>query len=504
MPLLNMTNKVSLGIDITADRINLALLQQTRDGIKLLKTASGPVPTGAISQGNVKVPVALANAIKELQMSNKMRAGQATVSLVARPVVIQIMDMPKKVPGNIGLYVQNEVKHCAILPNKNIAVDYCGIPSSGRSGSGRVFVVATENEKIVEMIRALTQAGLNIQAVEPAIIACARALYAKKIEKNFDSNVLIATIRDDTMALCVFRNQSLDFIRSKQISQPEELCTRLAEEISAILQFYEIEVADNSGKWQFLIAPEKSGPAAQQITDFLQERFRNVPVEVSTPDTIGRDTPVVNDSDAQKTSLTALGLAMKPLNTPQPKLKINLLPAETVELSDAKKHVLITANVIGALIIVIILAVGSLSYKLKNARKKIELQKQKQASGTTEVLLKQQQVISQQCDSLSAKLDETKKVFLSCRAMNWSRILDDIRQRTPTNLCITNLLSDDNTTVMLRGQSISYEAVYLFVDMLGKSTFIESANIIGTEKDSSSGGLITYSIACSLMGSEGT
>jgi len=58
--------------------------------------------------------------------------------------------------------------------------------------------------------------------------------------------------------------------------------------------------------------------------------------------------------------------------------------------------------------------------------------------------------------------------------------------------------------VLIKGRSVSYEAVRLFVDMLGKSEYIASADLVGAEKDpapaagAGAGGLISYSIDCSL------
>lgn len=507
-----MPERLSLGIDISGEKINLALLKQTRHGIKLLKAASAAVPQGAISDGNITDPVAIGELIKELKTREKISARQGVVSLVARPVMVQVMDLPKSAfsgPSNAGKYIQNEVKHCAILPSKNIALDYCGTSPSKRSGCGRVFVVAAEKEKITEMTRALSQAELHIQAIEPAVVACARALYAKKIAKKYDSNVLIVVVRDRIVQLCVFRNESLDFVRSRDMGPPKagrssQGLDWLVEQIAAILQFYEIEVPDSSGNWQLVIAVGESDHQAKDIGEFLQAKFRKLQVQVSSPESICQDTPVLAGPNGQRTSLVAVGLAMKTLDTPQPKLQINLLPAEAAELRHVKKHALITANIVAAVLIIMVLAVGVLSYKLKNADEQVKSEQQKQLSEATQALLSQQRIISEQVEHLSAKLDEMKQILPSGGTVDWSEVLNDIKKSTPKVLCITELVSNDNSTLMMRGQSRSYEAVYLFVDMLGKSAFIDSAELIGTEKDDRTGGLLSYSITCSLTSSEGT
>jgi hypothetical protein len=52
---------------------------------------------------------------------------------------------------------------------------------------------------------------------------------------------------------------------------------------------------------------------------------------------------------------------------------------------------------------------------------------------------------------------------------------------------------------LLEGQALSYEAVHLFVDMLNAGEYIESASLTGTKRDNRSGGLLRYSINCSLI-----
>jgi type IV pilus assembly protein PilM len=495
-----MPNQTLLGIDISSEQINLAVLKQTRQGLKLLKACSTAVPAGVVKDGNIEDPAAVASLVKELRTRHKIRTTKAVVSLVARPVLIQIMEMPKQVPGNIGRYVQNEVKHCAILPNKNIVLDYCGI-SSAHSGCGRVFVAATENERVAEITRALTQSGLTVVGIEPPVTACARAIYAKKIAKKFDSNMLIAVVQDDGATVAVFRNQGLDFIRFKQLEQGiGQAREQLAQEINAILQFYEMELPNSTGKWQLVVVLDQSGQAAEQLGEFLRSKFSGMPVELCCPETICEDTPVVAVCEGGKTSFAAVGLAMKFLNTAQPKLQVNLLPVEAANIRGVKKDALIMANVAAAILIVIILAVGVLSHRLKNADEQIETNEQKQATEATQALLKEQQTIADQLNVLTGVIDRSQKVLQRNPALQWNKILDDIRQKTPTTLWITSLLCENSSRLLVQGRSVSYEAVHLFTDMLGKSGWMQSADLIGTEKDETLPGAFSFSIACTLAG----
>ncbi|UCC22189.1 MAG: pilus assembly protein PilM, partial [Planctomycetota bacterium] len=247
---LNVLSRTSVGMYISDESIELALLRQTKDGVKLVEAASEPIPPGAVSNGVVKDPAILTKAVKNLKNRYKIGAQRTVVSLFARPVLTQIMDLPEDLPANIGQYVRKEVKHCAVLPSRNISLDYCGVPSQSRSGAKRVLVVATENEKVLRLIKALNEAGLNVEAVEPAELACARALYEKEIAPLVDSNVLVALVEGADITLTVFQNQTLDFIRRRNVAedicQSKEGLARFTEEISAIIQYYNIEIGEKS------------------------------------------------------------------------------------------------------------------------------------------------------------------------------------------------------------------------------------------------------------------
>lgn len=498
-----MNNKIALGIDISAGKINLALLKQTAEGVELLKAVSTDVPPGAISDGNVKDPAALARAIKELQAANKIRKSRSVVSLVAKPAITQIIDLPKNMPGNVGQYIRSEVKHCAILPSKNIALDFCGIGSSGIIEGGRAFVVAADNEKIMETTKALSQAGVGVEAVEPAVVACARALYTKRIAGKYDSNVLIAVVRDTVVTVCVFKSQNLDFIRTrdigKDILQSAQTVEHFVEEIAAIIQFYEMETRADPEKWQLGVVLERAGGDCPDIAKALKASLGNVDVQLSTPESVYQDSPVTASAQTEKPSITAIGLAMKLLETPQPNLRINLLPAEVAELSSTKTVALVTANAAVAVVIVMMLVAGALSLKLKKANEAIAALGQHD----TQALIEEQQMICGQIDTLSEKFEKMNLVLASETSAGWHHILDDIRKNTPKTLCISRLFSRSPSEVFLEGKALSYETINVFVNMLGKSSYIDSVSLIETEKGDNAAGFVTYSVSCSLKVNKG-
>jgi len=497
-----LSSKTALGIDISNGRISLALLRQKGDGIELLKSASSPVPDGAIKDGNVEDPVILAQAIKAFRNRNKIRGlNRAGVSLLTSPSILQILDIPKGAPANIGQLVQNEVKSCVALSGKEIASDFCRI-KSGQGQGKHLLAVATDSQKVAQLTEACNRGGLNAEVFEPPLLAYARALYAKKIEGKFDCDVLIAVLRDGVLSLCVFRKQTLDFIGTRNISEektePNELCRWLAEEINAIIRFYDTESADSSGKWEVTVVSE-SMLLPDDAEQSLKDKITSASLQVRTDETACQDTLVAQDSGLEKPSVVAIGLAMRLLNKNGDSLRINLIPPESADVKSFKKHLLITANIIAAILLLMILAACGLSLMANRVNKSIVNKKKTQLSQETHNLLVEQKLLEKQIRQLSDRPTRLNSILSSRYALDWAHILEDVRNRTPKTVRITNLYSNENTRMYMQGEALSYEVVHLFVKMLNDSDYISSASLAESEKGEKAGGLVSYTINCSLI-----
>lgn len=497
-----LSTKTALGVDISETIISLALLKKSKNGVRLLKTAAGPVPDGAIKNGNIEKPVILARAIKTLKARNKIRAQHTAMSLVANPTLMQILDMPEKLPGNIRQFVQNEVKHYAILPIQNAAIDFCGIKASGRSGSRRVLVVATDSQKITAAAKTFNSEGLNIGSIEPASVAYIRACYAKKIAKKFDRNLLFAIVHQGILTLCLFRNQTLDFVRTKPLkadtSEDEKYVDWLAEEINAVLKFYEFEVPEALGKWEINILTSIHNDSVKQQAESLKAKLGQVELEVRTPEDAYLDTPVADINRSDRPSAIAVGLAMKLLNIPGCNLNINLFPPEVAEAKSARKQTLIIANAAAAILLLMILSIGFFSMKVKKVNENIHQEKQMRLRKNTQALLDEEVLLNRQIANISKNLSRMNIILNTGSFLKWGQVLDDVRLATPKTVRITKLSSKDNSKMLLEGQAFSYEAIYLFVDMLNTCKDIESVSLIGTKKGNDPAGYVDYAISCSL------
>ena len=504
--MLNFIGKTSCGIDISDDRISVAILKQQNDEIKLHKAFDGPVPKGAVIDGNITDPAMLGQAIRRLLKKNKSRVSRATISLVASPVLTQIIELPKEMPANIGQFIQSEIRHSAFLAGKDSHYDYCGLGDGGPESIERVFVGATETDKIMAIVKSASAADIEVEAIEPPVISAARALYSKKIAGTYDSNVLVAFIHGSVLSICVFRNTSLGFVRcidiGGSINDSEDSIARCTEEFNAVIQYYDVEVDDSrSDKWEIIVASDDAGADAGDLEFFLQKKLGR-PVTIYPPSAIYNITSLAENPSVDSASIFAIGLAMRSFENSGLHVNINMMPPTAEEAKVNKKLVLLTANLAAVVVLVMLLATGIINYRLGKAQAFMAQQSNDDSGDNIENLLNKQRAVNEQIASLSGQRSGMGMIYDSDSTGKWADILDDIRKKTPKALDIRQMRSDGGSNLEMRGSSLKFKSIYQFAELLGESDFIASAAVAETNKDNHIQNIVSYVIKCELVNKE--
>jgi Tfp pilus assembly protein PilN len=507
-PLRMLGTKTALGLDISDKRISMALLKGSKNGVKLLASAGAPLPDGTIKNGSIENAEVLAKTIKSLRKRCRARTTRTAVSLFTEPVITQIMGIPKQVPGNIGQFVQEQVKHVAVLPANNIALDFRGVAGVGSdvNSASRLLVVAADDRKVDGIVKLCSQAELTVESIEPSLLAYTRALYANKIAGKFDCNILIAILQSNTLTLCVFKKQAMDFIRTKAIgsekTQPEEISQWLAEQINAVIQFYDVEVQDSAGKWDItVVADDAQLPRSAEMA--LRAKVANAGLQIMTDKDICQAAVISQPrklADADEPSAVAIGLAMKLLDKDVHNLGVNLLPHEVARIRAAQKGALITVNIIAVTMLIMILAVAVPQRKIASIDKSID-RKKVNLLQNARILSGKRASLNEQIDTVSNQINQINAILGSRHDTDWPGLLKDIGKAIPKTACVTSLSGGAGPVMSLKGMAASNEAVYWFADKLSQSEQMSSASIVQTERDSR--GLVKYEISCTLASKKG-
>ena len=495
-------SKTALGIDITQERISMAIVKKQGDGFKLLRTAEAPVPEGVIKNGNVENPVALAKAIKTLKIKNRMYANRTAMSLTANPVLAQILDLPKDITVNVRQFITNEVRHYAVLPIKKTTLDFCKIKSSGSSDNRRVLIVAADGQKISASVQALYKKGISIDVIEPEWMAYARACFQKKISKNLNSNLLFAVINKDALTLSLFRDRKLDFVRTQPFeledTESEAFSGWLVEQINAVMKFYEYGNSKKYNKWHVtILIPHAQDNITEQKKKIESMLAGKVSLEIRTPETAYLDTPVMTEKIKNIPSAVAVGLAMKILVPANDDLNINLVPSESVQVKSREKRALIIANIAAVIVVMMILSVLFLNTEIAKVKGDTNRNTGDTSGENIKVMIEEQSRLEKEITELSDRLGNITDVIKTDSSVEWGPVLQDISSAIPKQARLTSIRSSESG-ILLSGQALSNSAVYLFVDSLNDCKSIKSASIVEARDSSQSNRLVNYSISCVL------
>jgi type IV pilus assembly protein PilM len=528
--------KTVAGIDISQERISIALLRLGKNGPKLVKSVVAAVPAGAIKDGNIADAVLLARAIRAMKVRNRIWTNRAAVSLFAKPVVTQIIEMPKQVPSNLTQFVHGEMKHCAAMPSGDIVLDYCSVGSNKRSADKKVLAAAAERKKVTELVRVLGRAGFSTELVEPAMLSYLRAIGDKKNTSRSGCNVLVTMLRGGVLSLCVLKNGSVDFVRTKEFTnsaqeESSDACPAfgkawdanldeyaeckkltlegsadsndldgwLAVEVSEVVRFYDIEVHDNPSKWEITVFVDAE-QSPEVIEKYLKSKIQAEHLQVRTIEDAYKDTPVGGSetSKSKKPSPVAVGLAMNLLVAQRDDVRLNLMPPQIIQIMEAKRDVLVVATVVAALFFLMVLAIAAPVYMIKKVSGNIAAKAARVSVHNADKMVEKNQHLDAMLEALSGRLDSIAKISASHNDVNWVQLFTNIRNATPASIRIVSLSCPDGQRVQIDGLALSNDAVDLFVSSLEKSPDISTVTLLESSKQEGQKGFIKYQINCKL------
>lgn len=494
--------KMTLGIDICPHQVSAALIERTGQGFRVLAAASSDLVDGRAQQGSAEQSRVLSRTLRKLGRRARSPRVKAALSLSADPMLIQILDMPKHMPANLREFVANELKQYVALSGKRTLSDFCGI-GLGEEGQKRMLAVAAEMERAQTAVNACAKAGAIVEAIEPPLLAYARAFHASHREDRYARHVLIAVLSSGNLTVSLFCKGVLDLVRVRDIPsdrrEGDSLCGWLAEELKAVIRYENANGGADHAALHARVVVQSPGLSAKELEPPLRARTGMDSLVVTLSHEPFPGPAAGTDAGSVETaSLMAVGAAMKVSDPDADDLKINLLPEEVRHARSLARHALLTA-IAGALSFLAgLLAIFLLSRTAGAAREQVEQTKIDKQLYTTRALIAQDKFLDQEISRVQQQLKPLEKLLQAKREVDWSAILNAVRQAAPAGVCVTELSDDKNERLSLKGLALSCEAAQSFAHGLdGSKTFL-SASMARVAQQQGSRGLMEYQIDCSL------
>jgi Tfp pilus assembly protein PilN len=491
--------KTAIGIDVTETQVAAVLLKRAQDGVHVLQATRMPLPEGSIVHGRIVDTDALLSALKTLRTQHGLRAQQFAVSLPVAGALARVVPLEATDPQDIADYVQGEVGQYAAFSGRETVSDFRVLVPATQKHLGKVLVTAADREAVGTLVGVCRRAGIQTTIVEPAITVCARVFRGAKQQDHR----LLAVRKDGALSLCVLQRGILDFMRTKPIGPADAglsgVYQWMADEINAVIQFYDIERPDGPRHWAVTVIDDDGDDVPADARQGLETRACAEFVQFWNGSN-ALPQGVVYDGDQAGLSSTAIGLAMRLLDEEGHGPCMNLLGQEAGQAGVAKRRVLLMANVLAAMVPVIVVVAGALSYVTGCVHHHIGVAKQEELAGGDRALATAVDGLThveERIAALETELDCLNRASASRLRVDWCHLLADIESAIPSVLRITELSLKGSSGICIEGVSKSDEAVDVFLDMLNQSDHIGRASLLQKGRASSDAMAIQYAIRCS-------
>ncbi|HSV99345.1 MAG TPA: pilus assembly protein PilM [Sedimentisphaerales bacterium] len=488
--------KTALGIDIGDRRISVAVVEKTDHGIRVVAAAAGDLPRGEVPGHRSSPGKALSRILRKLGGCARTGAVRVAVTTSARSVILRLLELPKPMPGNLAEFVETELKQYVAMSGRRMSSDYCGIGSGARK---RLLAVAADATEVAETLEICGDAGVAVNSVEPAALACVRALLVTDSQLR-RGPALIGALTRSSLILCLFSNGTLDFVRIRDLAAggdaPDLLRAWLCDELNAVLRYSNTELTGEAPQWQARLVLCDAGMAKECFADLpaLEPGVKTLVVHDAQE-------PLLTLSDGKMDSvppsLPAVGAALKVLDVEGDELRIDLTPEEVVQAHRSSRRGWIVANAAAGVFLAVFLLVQILAWTADAMNRRIEQNRITGQLHTMPTKIAQDRFVEGELLRMTRELASLEPVR-SRREVDWSGMLHSIGQAAPTGVCLTHVACDDSQSVQLKGMALSNGHAKAFVQNLDVGTSFTSVRLTRLQRRQATGEIVEYEIDCVL------
>lgn len=156
--------RATFGLDIGSSAIKAVELVRGKGGYALRSFATVGLPREVISEGTIKQPGVVTDAIKECVRQAGITGASAVISVSGRDSIVKRVPLPKASPQELADAILLEAEHQIPFDIDDVFLDYQVVGESANAMS--VLLVATKKMKVLEYVAAVEEAGLEAVVVD--------------------------------------------------------------------------------------------------------------------------------------------------------------------------------------------------------------------------------------------------------------------------------------------------------------------------------------------------
>jgi type IV pilus assembly protein PilM len=154
--------KSVVGLDIGSSAVKAVELKGSGRSFKVVGFGSEPVPPDSIVDGAIIDATAVADAIRRLFDSRKIRTKEVAASLSGNAVIVKKITLPVMTAAELSESIYWEAEQYIPFDIQDVNLDYQLLESgqaAGAKGTMDVLLVAAKKEKIADYTGVISQAG---------------------------------------------------------------------------------------------------------------------------------------------------------------------------------------------------------------------------------------------------------------------------------------------------------------------------------------------------------
>jgi type IV pilus assembly protein PilM len=168
-----------VGLDIGSSAVKAVELKPSGKSYKVVAFGSEPIPPDSIVDGAIIDGSAVADAIRRLFDSRKIKTKDVAASLSGNAVIVKKITLPQMTESELAESIYWEAEQYIPFDIQDVNLDYKILEGAGeQKGTMDVLLVAAKKEKIADYTGVIAQAGRQAVAVDVDAFALQRAYQA--------------------------------------------------------------------------------------------------------------------------------------------------------------------------------------------------------------------------------------------------------------------------------------------------------------------------------------
>ena len=267
-----------VGLDIGSRSIKAAEITETKRGLALKRFGIVDIAHGAIEEGTINDPEAVAESIKQLFKSYNIKEGNVAVSIGGYSVIVKKISVQTMDEEKLQETIHFEAEQYIPFDISDVNLDFQILgESESNPGQMNVFLVAAKKEMVNDYINLVNLAGLN-----PCIVDVEAFALQNTFEANYDmqsENTALIDIGASKTSLNILKGNSSLFMRDVSLG-----CGQINQKIMSLIEcsFEEAEQLKYGDKPDRLTPEDLKGIISSVVADWCTEIRRALDFFYST------------------------------------------------------------------------------------------------------------------------------------------------------------------------------------------------------------------------------